>query len=170
MRQRAWRCHTLAPRNTKNLFVLVFSNKLYILIASSVATAFWVLLNYLDQLLFFWPTLMFYLPGVKLYSFTITNITSVVAGLVVPMNIYLLARSRKVNRSLLPGASFAFVSCACAGCTSIGLSILPTLGSIGAMGLAFFVQYQDLFRLISLGILCWSLFSISRQINSYGCN
>ena len=148
----------------KNPFILVFSNKYYVAIAVSVAVLFWVLLNILDQLLFFWPALLFYLPSEKMLSFTVSTLTSATIGVVASMNIYHIMNSKRVNTSALPGASFAVATCACAGCSTVGLSLLPILGSAGAIGIAFFAQYQEFLRLISLGILYWSLFSIYRQI------
>jgi len=152
------------PITGKNPILIVFSNVYNVIIAVSISVAFGLLLNVLDQLLFFWPTLIFYLPREKVVSFTISILTSAVLGVVVPMNIYAIRKSRKLDTSFLPGTSFAIASCTCAGCSTVGLSLLPTLGSIGAVGIAFFAQYQDLLRVASLLILFWSLFSVYRQI------
>ena len=140
------------------------SNKYFLGLAIGIAILFWILLNVLDQLLFFWPAPMFYLPSEELFSFIVSSLTSAVIGVVIAMNAFYLVNSNRLNASVLPGTTFAVARCACPGSSSIGLSLVSTLGSAGAIGLAFFAQYQELLRLVSLGILCWSLFSISRQI------
>src|SRR5215510_12855377 len=90
-------------------FRIVFSNWVYLLIAGSIASIFWVLFNIFDQLLFFAPIVIFYLPPDAITGFILTNITSILIGIVVSMNVYLLRHSKlKFSlASLLSGSSLS---------------------------------------------------------------
>ena len=86
-------------------FKLVFSNWEYCIIAGSIASVFWIVFNVFDQLLFFSPIVTFYLPPDAVVGFILTNITSILLGIVVSMNIYVLRHSKlKISmRSFLSG-------------------------------------------------------------------
>jgi hypothetical protein len=71
-------------------FKMVFSNPFYIAIAAAVFTTFWIIFNLFDQLLFFSPIVTFYLPEDAITGFVLTNITSILMGILVAMNVYVL--------------------------------------------------------------------------------
>jgi len=54
-------------------FKMVFSNPIYIGVAAAVFTAFWIIFDVLDQLLFFSPVFAFYLPDDAIAGFIITR-------------------------------------------------------------------------------------------------
>ena len=145
---------------------LVFSNKYHVAIAAIVAAVFWIVMNVIDQLLFFWPVVDFYLPREKILDFIITNAAADLMGVVTSMNIYALRMVRRVNGSLFSGSALGVASCACAGCSSLGLAIIPAFGTIGASALAFIITYQILFRLASIGILAWAFYAAHRLISA----
>jgi hypothetical protein len=64
-------------------FKVVFSNPVYIGIATAVFTIFWIIFKVFDQLLFFSPVVTFYLPEDAVTGFIITNVTSVLMGILV---------------------------------------------------------------------------------------
>ena len=98
-------------------FKIVFLNRLYIVIAAAVFTIFWITFNVFDQLLFFSPVLTFYLPGDAIIAFIITNITSLLMGILVAMNLYVIRNSKvKLDRSLFSGSILGVASSACASC------------------------------------------------------
>ena len=143
---------------------LVFSSKVYGALAIGVAAAFWILLNYIDQLLFFWPIVTFYLPPEKVLGFVLSNLIAIMMGIVISCNIYAYRSSKKLSGSMFSGSALGIASCACAGCSSIGLSVATSLGGIGAAALAFFVMFQVPLRLVSLGILGWTYYSLNRSL------
>ncbi len=53
----------------------------------------WISFNILDELLFFTPILYFYLPTDAIIGFILTIIISIMLGIVVAMNIYLIRHS-----------------------------------------------------------------------------
>ena len=74
-------------------------------IAAAVFTIFWVIFNVFDQLLFFSPVVTFYLPEDAVTGFIITNVTSVLMGILVAMNVYVIRNSKiKLDRSLFSGS------------------------------------------------------------------
>ena len=69
---------------------VLLNNRVHLAIVVGIAVAFWIAFNVLDQLLFFFPFLDFYLPSDALPTFVLSNVTSVLMGLVVSMNVYIL--------------------------------------------------------------------------------
>ena len=90
-------------------FQMVFSKWIYVLIAGSIASIFWILFNIFDQLLFFSPIVIFYLPPDAVVGFILTNLTSILLGIVVSMNAYVLRHSKlKLSMaSFLSGSSLS---------------------------------------------------------------
>ena len=78
-----------------SIFKTVFSNPLYIVLGASVAAAFWIIFNVLDQLIFFYPIWIFYLPDDAITGFLLTNIISILLGFLVSMNLYVLKYSKR---------------------------------------------------------------------------
>ncbi|MGC2484389.1 MAG: hypothetical protein WA398_11575, partial [Nitrososphaeraceae archaeon] len=64
---------------------IVFSNILYIILAATITAGFWIIFNVFEQLLFFWPVWVFYLPEDAIISFILTNISAVLMGILVSM-------------------------------------------------------------------------------------
>ena len=146
-------------------FNVVFSNPVYIGIATTVFTIFWVIFNVFDQLLFFSPVVTFYLPEDAVTGFIITNVTSVLMGILVAMNIYVIRNSKiKLDRSLFSGSILGIVSSACPGCSSFGFLAISTFGGFGIIATDFLTNYQTALRLVSIAILLWALYSVHNKI------
>ncbi len=146
-------------------FKMVFPNPVYIAIAASVFTTFWIVFNVFDQLLFFSPIFTFYLPDDAVAGFVITNITSVLMGILVAMNVYVIRNSKlKLDRSLFSGSILGIASSACASCSSIGFLIISTFGGFGIFATDFLTNYQTPLRLVSIAILLWALYSVHSKI------
>lgn len=146
-------------------FKMVFRKRLYIGIAVAVFVTFWTVLNVFDQLLFFSPVVTFYLPDDALAGFIITNITSILMGILVAMNVYTIRNSKlKLDRSLFSGAVLGFGCSACAACSSIGFIAISTFGGFGIVAIDFLTNYQTPLRIVSIGILLWALYSVHCRI------
>ena len=78
---------------------IVFSNLHYVVIAGLISTIFWIIFSIFDQLLFFTPVFVFYLPDDAVTGFILFTITAILLGIVVGMNVYVLRHSKglKVN-------------------------------------------------------------------------
>jgi len=146
-------------------FKMVFLNRLYIAIAAAVFTTFWIIFNVFDQLLFFSPVWSFYLPDDAITGFVITNITSVLMGILIAMNIYVIRNTKiRLDRSLFSGSILGIASSACASCSSIGFLIISTLGGFGIFATDFLTNYQIPLRIVSITILLWALYSVHNKI------
>jgi hypothetical protein len=146
-------------------FKVVFSNPVYIGISAAVFTIFWIIFNVFDQLLFFSPVVTFYLPDDAVTGFVITNVTSVLMGILVAMNVYVIRNSKiKLDRSLFSGSILGLASSGCASCSSIGSLVISTFGGFGIFATDFLTNYQTALRLVSIAILLWALYSVHNKI------
>jgi hypothetical protein len=146
-------------------FKMVFQNRLYIAIAAAVFTIFWIAFNVFDQLLFFSPVITFYLPDDAIAGFILTNITSVLMGILVAMNVYVIRSSKlKLDKSLFSGSILGIASSACASCSSIGFLVISTFGGFGIFATDFLTNYQAPLRIVSITILLWALYTVHNKI------
>lgn len=147
-------------------FKMVFSNWTYALFAGAIASIFWIIFNVFDQLLFFSPIVIFYLPDDAVIGFVLSNITSILLGMVVSMNIYVL-RHLKVKLSLtsfFSGSTVSVLSSTCASCSSLGFLLVSTLGGAGLAASTFLSNYQTPLRMLSVLLLIWAIYSISNKL------
>src|SRR5207302_1686450 len=146
---------------------MVFSNWPYIGIAAAVAALFWIIFNVFDQLLFFSPVLVFYLPSDTVAGFILSNITSILLGIVVSMNVYVLRHpmKRKLSlSSLFSGSSLSVLSSTCASCSSLGFVLISAFGGVGVTVSTFLTNYQTPLRVVSILLLIWAYYSISKKL------
>ena len=91
---------------------IAFSKPMCVLIAATVVIPFWILFNFLDQLIFFEPIWIFYLPEDALIGFILTTLISILIGILVSINIYVIRHSglRISRKSLFSGLSLNIIS------------------------------------------------------------
>jgi hypothetical protein len=147
-------------------FKLVFSRVFYIALTIAIAFTFWIIFNLFEQLIFFWPVWVFYLPEDALLGFVITNITAILLGILISMNIYVMRNSRlKITKSsLFSGTGLSILSSTCISCSSIGFLLISTFGGLGILISNFLSTYQLLLRLLSIVILLIALYSVHKRI------
>jgi hypothetical protein len=82
--------------------LVFFPNWLYIVLAGAVASIFWIMFSFFDQLLFFSPIFVFYLPDDAVIGFILSTIIAILMGIVVSINVYALKhlRALKIKNSL----------------------------------------------------------------------
>jgi hypothetical protein len=147
------------------VFRMVFSNRHYIAVAAGVFTTFWIIFNIFDQLLFFSPIITFYLPDDAVTGFILTNITSVLMGILVAMDVYVIRNSKlRLDKSIVSGSILAIASSACASCSSIGFLVISTFGGFGIITIDLLTNYQTPLRMISIVILLWALYHVQNNI------
>jgi hypothetical protein len=148
-------------------FKIVFLNhhRLYIAISAGIFATFWIIFNVFDQLLFFSPVITFYLPDDAINGFILTNITSVLMGILVAMNVYVIRNSKlRLDKSIFSGSIIGIASSACASCSSIGFLIISTFGGFGITATDFLTNYQTPLRMVSIALLLWALYSVHNRI------
>jgi hypothetical protein len=151
---------------------LVFSHWAYITLAGTIAAIFWIIFNVFEQLLFFYPIVVFYLPEDAITGFIFSNITAILLGMVVSMNVYVLKHSRDVKlrsaTSFFSGSSIGILSSTCASCSSLGFLLVSTLGGAGITLSTILSNYQIPLRLLSIALLVWAYYSVSIRLTR-GC-
>ncbi|MGD1834829.1 MAG: hypothetical protein ACPKQO_03820 [Nitrososphaeraceae archaeon] len=147
-------------------FRVVFSKPIFIIIAIFVTISFWIFINSFDKLLFFSPVWTFYLPEDATSSFILTNISSILLGVLISMNIYAIKNSNtKINKSsLFSGTTLGIISSTCASCSSIGFVIISTFGSAGIVLSNYLDIYTIPLRLLSIFILLYALYVIHNKL------
>jgi hypothetical protein len=127
--------------------------------------------NGFDQLLFFSPVFVFYLPDDAVTGFILSNITAVLMGIVVGMNVYVFRHSKGLKitaASFFSGSTLSALSSTCASCSSLGFLLVYTFGGLGVTASTFLSDYQIPLRIISVALLIWALYSISNKLTA-GC-
>src|ERR671918_364939 len=150
---------------------IVFSHWAFIALAGTIATIFWIVFNIFEQLLFFSPIVIFYLPEDAIAGLILSNITAILLGIVVSMNVYVLKHSRglKLNAtSFFSGSSIGVLSSTCASCSSLGFLLVSTLGGAGITLSTILSNYQIPIRLLSIALLVWAYYSVSIRLTR-GC-
>jgi hypothetical protein len=151
---------------------LVFSHWTYITLAGAIAAIFWIIFNVFDQLLFFYPIIVFYLPEDAIVGFILSSTTASILGMVVSMNVYVLKHSRDIKlmnaTSFFSGSSIGILSSTCASCTSLGFLLASTLGGGGLTLSTILSNYQTPLRILSIMLLIWACYSVSVRFNK-GC-
>ena len=146
---------------------LVFCKWPYVLLGGAVVTIFWIIFNVFDQLLFFSPVVTFYLPEDAVGGFIISNITAVLAGVVVSMNVFVIKHSKGLKvgiLSLFSGSSLSVLSSTCASCSSLGFLLVSTFGGVGVTASTILSNYQIPLRTISIALLIWAFYSICSKL------
>ncbi len=157
-------------KNRSFLFILplkiVFSKWTYILIAFITGLVFWIVSSIFDQLLFFTPIVIFYLPEDAVVGFILATITAILSGVVVSINIYLFKNTKlKIKTaSFFSGSSLGVLSSTCASCSSLGFLLVSTLGAAGVTASTFLSNYQTPLRILSIALLVWAYYSIGLRL------
>ena len=146
---------------------IVFSHWAYIALSGTIVAIFWIIFNVFEQLLFFSPIVVFYLPEDAIIAFILLNIVVVLLGIVVSLNIFVLKHSRgiKLNAaSFFSGSSIGVLSSTCASCSSFGFLLVSTLGGAGMALSTFLSNYQTPLRIVSIVLLLWTYYSASIRL------
>jgi len=147
---------------------MVFSNWPYLLMEIVTAAMFWIVFNVFDQLLFFSPIVIFYLPDDAVIGFILATVTSILLGIVISMNVYVFRHSKlKIGlASFLSGSTVSVLSSTCASCSSLGFLLISVFGGTGVVASSFLSNYQTPLRVLSVALLIWALMSISNKSKS----
>jgi len=150
--------------------IVFFSNWPYIVLATIVSSIFWIMFSVFDQLVFFSPVFVFYLPDDAVTGFILSNIIAVLIGVVVSMNVYVFRHLNglKITASFFSGSTLSVLSSTCASCSSLGFLLVSTLGALGVTASTLLSNYQIPLRVVSVALLIWALYSISSKLTK-GC-
>ena len=151
----------------QNIFKLVFSNYTYIFISAVIFLGLFFPLSIISEHLFLEPYVIFSIYSDTAFNFSLILILSVIAGIVVSMNIFRIKLIKKVKKigTSITGTVVGASAGACS-CGPIGFSVITTFGTSGSIASSFLTNYEIPLRLISIGILFLVLLTTMRSLST----
>ena len=148
-----------------NSFNIVFSNYVYVLVSVVISLGLFFPLSIISEYLFLEPYFIFSIYSSTAFNFSLILILSVLAGIVVAMNIFRVRVVKRVKKigSSITGTIIGASAGACS-CGPIGFSIITTFGTTGSIATAFLNNYETPLRLFSIAILLLVLVTTMRSI------
>jgi len=145
---------------------LVFSNHLYVILASVIFTSMLIGLLIVSQYLFLEPYIIGNIQQGSELGFILIVILSALSGLVIPMNIYrinILKKSKgKISGSLF-GSFIGSIAGACS-CGPIGFAAISTFGSVGASAFSFLTNFELPIRIGAITLLLFTYYTTTKSI------
>ena len=150
----------------ENSFKLVFSNYRYSTISILITLGLFFSLSIVSEYLFIEPYVVFSVYPETAFNFSLIVIISILAGMVVSMNIFRVKLVKKVRKigSSITGTVIGASAGACS-CGPIGFSIITTFGTTGSIASSFLTNYEIPLRLISITILILVLLTTLKSIS-----
>ena len=150
----------------ENSFKLVFSNYRYSTISILITLGLFFSLSIVSEYLFIEPYVVFAVYLDTAFNFSLIVIISILAGMVVSMNIFRVKLVKKVRKigSSITGTVIGASAGACS-CGPIGFSIITTFGTTGSIASSFLTNYEIPLRLISITILVLVLLTTLKSVS-----
>ena len=150
----------------ENSFKLVFSNYRYSTISILITLGLFFSLSIVSEYLFIEPYVVFAVYPDTAFNFSLIVVISILAGMVVSMNIFRVKLVKKVRKigSSITGTVIGASAGACS-CGPIGFSIITTFGTTGSIASSFLTNYEIPLRLISIAILVLVLLTTLKSIS-----
>ena len=150
----------------ENSFKLVFSNYRYSTISILITLGLFFSLSIVSEYLFIEPYVVFAVYLDTAFNFSLIVIISILAGMVVSMNIFRIKLVKKVRKigSSITGTVIGASAGACS-CGPIGFSIITTFGTTGSIASSFLTNYEIPLRLISIAILVLVLLTTLKSVS-----
>ena len=150
----------------QNSLKLVFSNYRYSTISILITLGLFFSLSIVSEYLFIEPYVVFSVYPETAFNFSLIVIISILAGMVVGMNIFRVRLVKKVRKigSSITGTVIGASAGACS-CGPIGFSIITTFGTTGSIASSFLTNYEIPLRLISIAILVLVLWTTLKSIS-----
>jgi hypothetical protein len=150
----------------QNIFIIIFSNIYYILIAIGLFFLLFIPLIIISEFLFLEPFLVFSIYPETTLSFSLIVTLSFFSSLAVSMNIYrvkLIKETKKIGSSIV-GTVIGASAGACS-CGPIAFSVITTFGTAGSIASSFLTIYEIPIRLTSIGILGIVIFVTANSLS-----
>ena len=150
----------------QNSLKLVFSNYRYSTISILITLGLFFSLSIVSEYLFIEPYVVFAVYPDTAFNFSLIAVISILAGMVVGMNIFRVRLVKKVRKigSSITGTVIGASAGACS-CGPIGFSIITTFGTTGSIASSFLTNYEIPLRLISIAILVLVLWTTLKSIS-----
>lgn len=145
---------------------IVFSNYLYVILASVIFTFMLIGLLIVSQYIFLEPYIIGNIQQGSELGFILIVILSVLSGLVIPMNIYrinILKKSKGKISGGLFGSFIGSIAGACS-CGPIGFAAISTFGSVGASAFSFLTNFEIPIRIGAIALLVFTYYTTTKSI------
>jgi len=147
-------------------FKLVFSNFQYIILAGIIFTGFMFSLLFVSEFIFLEPYIAGHIPSGTEFSFLLILTLSVLAAIVLPMNVYRIIKLRSSKKNMSGGIFGSIVGAAAGacGCGPVGFAIISTLGSVGGVATIFLTNYEIPIRIGAIALLVFTYYTTARSL------
>ena len=150
---------------------LVFSNIYFLVLSGIIFVSMFVLLLYVQGLLFFEPYFIFNVTADVIPSFISILVVSLLTSIVTSISIFQISMiktsSKKAGAGII-GSALSAGSGICTSCSTVGFSIASSFGIAGATTVSFLNDYEIPIRIAAIGILAITYFSMINKITT-GC-
>ena len=145
---------------------LVFSSRFYIGLSSVIFTSMLIGLLILSEYIFLVPYVIGHIPKGTEFGFVLIVILSILAALVIPMNVYRINILKK-SKGKIGGSVFSSFIGSIAGacsCGPIGFAVVSTFGSVGATTLAFLTNFELPIRVGAITLLAFTYYATVKSL------
>lgn len=149
-----------------NTLILVFSNYLYIVLASIIFVPMLVGLLLISEYIFIEPYVVSHIPKGTEFGFSLIVILTGLSALVIPMNVYRI-NILKSSKKKMGGGVFGSIIGAAAGacsCGPIGFAVISTFGTVGATASAFLTNFEIPIRITAIGLLVLTYYATIKSL------
>lgn len=147
---------------------LVFSNPLYLVLASALFAFMLIGLSVISEYLFFEPYIIGHIAQGTEFGFVLIVILSVLSAVVIPMNIYRINILKK-SKGKIGGSVFSSFIGSVAGacsCGPVGFTIISTFGSIGITALTFLTNFELPIRIGAIALLAFTYYTTVKSLKT----
>ena len=145
---------------------LVFSSRFYIGLSSVIFTFMLIGLLIISEYIFLVPYVIGHIPKGTEFGFVLIVILSILAALVIPMNVYRINILKK-SKGKIGGSVFSSFIGSIAGacsCGPIGFAVVSTFGSVGATTLAFLTNFELPIRVGAITLLAFTYYATVKSL------
>lgn len=145
---------------------LVFSSHFYVILSFVIFTFMLIGLLILSEYIFLDPYIVGHISQGTEIGFMLIVILSMLAALVIPMNVYRINILKK-SKGKMSGSVFSSFIGSVAGvcsCGPIGFAVVSTFGSIGATTLAFLTSFELPMRIGAIALLAVTYYTTVKSL------
>lgn len=145
---------------------LVFSSHFYVILSFVIFTFMLIGLLILSEYIFLDPYIVGHISQGTEIGFMLIVILSMLAALVIPMNVYRINILKK-SKGKMSGSVFSSFIGSVAGvcsCGPIGFAVVSTFGSIGATTLAFLTSFELPIRIGAIALLVVTYYTTVKSL------
>lgn len=145
----------------------VFGPK-YIIMAVGITGLMLFGMLILSEFLFLDPYIIGHIPSGTESGFVLILAISILAGFVIPMNIYRMVQLRGNSTKMGGGVLVSLVGAVTGACSCgpIGFAVISTFGSVGSAAASFLTNYEIPIKIAALAVLSVTIYTTHRSLKT----